>query len=141
MTSPRNQRLVKRLRTSFQVNGGVQRAYVMHTGPGDSYHVHFLGWNSRYDESWTKAMCKEKLKDWVDDAPETCSVCGDIGFLLVCDCCDANFHLTCLSPELTHVPDGKWYCASSMCDSGMVVLPAVSSTTSDPRLRECVRAQ
>lgn len=34
-----------------------------------------------------------------------------------------------------------YYCASSMCDSGMVVLPAVSSTTSDPRLRECVRAQ
>ena len=114
-TSPKNRSRVKRIRTSFQVTNSADRANVMHTGPGDLYHVHFLGWNSRYDEAWTKAMCSEQLQDWVDDAPETCSVCGESGVLLVCDGCEAAFHLACLRPQLDHVPDGEWYCPSRAC--------------------------
>jgi hypothetical protein len=121
VASRKNQSRIKTMRTSFQVIDSTDRAYVMHTGEGDSYHIHFLGWNSRYDEVWTNAMCRKKLRDWIDDAPEICSVCGHTGLLLVCDCCDAAFHLTCASPQLKCVPEGQWFCSSSTCQLRVVI--------------------
>merc|ERR1712146_630270 len=42
-----------------------------------------------------------------------CSACksfeeGD--FLLVCDACEAGYHLYCLSPPILHIPRGNWFC-------------------------------
>lgn len=31
--------------------------------------------------------------------------------LLICDCCDRAFHLGCLVPKRTEIPEGKWYCS------------------------------
>lgn len=44
-----------------------------------------------------------------------CEICGSshVGeALLVCDGCDRLFHITCLDPPLSSVPDGDWFCAS-----------------------------
>ena len=30
---------------------------------------------------------------------------------MICDCCDRAFHLGCLTPKITEVPEGKWYCS------------------------------
>ena len=32
------------------------------------------------------------------------------GVLLLCDGCDGEFHFTCLSPPLTELPSGDWFC-------------------------------
>lgn len=44
-----------------------------------------------------------------------CPICGEVGdmsTLLLCDGegCDAEYHMTCLTPELKKVPDGEWLC-------------------------------
>lgn len=38
-----------------------------------------------------------------DDHPET---------ILLCDNCDAGWHLSCLRPPLLSVPEGDWICPS-----------------------------
>jgi len=35
--------------------------------------------------------------------------------MLLCDNCDAGFHIFCLNPPLSKIPRGKWYCAT--CES------------------------
>lgn len=44
-----------------------------------------------------------------------CSACGHTQpeyNMLLCDGCDAGYHMTCLEPELTVVPEGDWFCPS-----------------------------
>lgn len=48
-----------------------------------------------------------------------CVVCkerkgGRDGDALLCDDCDASYHLGCLSPPLAAVPEGEWYCPACM---------------------------
>eukprot|EP01137_Pigoraptor_chileana_P023900 Opistho-2@90972 len=48
-----------------------------------------------------------------NDAVELCKVCGhghDEDSLLLCDGCDAPYHMYCLSPPLSKVPRGDWHC-------------------------------
>ena len=45
---------------------------------------------------------------------EVCEVCArgeDNGNMLLCDRCSCGFHTYCLSPPLTAVPAGEWFCA------------------------------
>lgn len=47
---------------------------------------------------------------------EMCEVCGgggDNAAMLLCDRCSCGFHMYCLTPALTSVPAGEWFC--SMC--------------------------
>ncbi|CAI5465628.1 unnamed protein product [Closterium sp. Yama58-4] len=44
----------------------------------------------------------------VDD--DVCEVCGGDGELLMCDACPAVYHLHCLHPPLSRVPEGAWFC-------------------------------
>nr|APW83393.1 micronuclear isoform [Tetrahymena thermophila] len=30
--------------------------------------------------------------------------------LLMCDCCDRPFHMSCLEPARTDIPEGRWFC-------------------------------
>ena len=30
--------------------------------------------------------------------------------MLLCDGCDGGYHLSCLRPKLTSIPDGAWFC-------------------------------
>ncbi|XP_027000849.1 bromodomain adjacent to zinc finger domain protein 2A isoform X1 [Tachysurus fulvidraco] len=52
--------------------------------------------------SWEKSIIKV-----------TCQVChkGDNdAFLLLCDGCDHGWHMFCLRPKVTQVPEGDWFC-------------------------------
>lgn len=54
-----------------------------------------------------------------------CSVCGDKanpGQILLCDECDQAFHLYCLDPPLTEVPEeDDWYCSACKNDVTEIV--------------------
>ena len=48
-----------------------------------------------------------------DEGGSGCAVCGtskDEAKLLLCDGCDAEYHMYCLKPKLLKVPSGQWYC-------------------------------
>jgi hypothetical protein len=40
-----------------------------------------------------------------------CCVCGgNNGTLVLCDKCDAEYHISCLRPRVREVPKGEWFC-------------------------------
>ena len=48
---------------------------------------------------------------------EPCSVCGEAegySHIVIYDACERPYHLQCLSPPRSVVPDGAWYC--HLCD-------------------------
>ena len=77
------------------------------------------------------------------DAP--CNTCGDAGgaaSMVLCDGCDAAQHIHCMTPPLTKVPEGDWFCdactAAKARDGTMAVLPdhlrrSVASASSSRR--------
>ncbi|XP_019436112.1 PREDICTED: uncharacterized protein LOC109342624 isoform X2 [Lupinus angustifolius] len=42
-----------------------------------------------------------------------CSICQEVGEVMLCDNCPSVFHYTCLGLE--KVPDGDWFCSSCCC--------------------------
>ncbi|NXC87955.1 UHRF1 ligase, partial [Cercotrichas coryphoeus] len=54
-----------------------------------------------------------------------CHICGgkqDPDKQLMCDECDMAFHIYCLSPPLSRIPDEDWYCPECRNDASEVVL-------------------
>lgn len=52
-----------------------------------------------------------------------CKVCGidrDDDSVLLCDTCDAEYHMYCLNPPLARIPEGNWYCPSCVVGKPMV---------------------
>ena len=48
-----------------------------------------------------------------------CAVCGktdDPQLIVLCDGCDEEFHIGCLTPPLATVPEGDWFCSNCMED-------------------------
>ena len=48
---------------------------------------------------------------------QVCSLCHGKDYdakILLCDECDKGFHMFCLSPPLTAVPEGDWYCSDCL---------------------------
>jgi PHD-finger len=41
---------------------------------------------------------------------DKCGICGEGGSLLICDECEGEYHLACLKPPLSAVPEGRWEC-------------------------------
>ena len=42
-----------------------------------------------------------------------CNVCGvddNYDAILLCDGCDSEFHMHCLTPPLARIPKGDWFC-------------------------------
>jgi len=39
-----------------------------------------------------------------------CALCHRSGELLMCDTCNLVYHLQCLDPPLTAIPNGTWSC-------------------------------
>ena len=42
-----------------------------------------------------------------------CTICGDRGHeavMILCDGCEKGFHIYCMTPKLTEIPAGDWYC-------------------------------
>ena len=59
-----------------------------------------------------------KVRRSGEDGGVPCSECGSGGDganMLLCDNCDAGWHLYCLPSPLARVPDGDWTCPA--CDS------------------------
>ena len=74
------------------------------------------------DRSWTdknswEQVCKARgprgdAEDEDDeDDDDVCAACSEGGQLVLCDGCNAGYHLECMKPTpLTTVPDGEWRC-------------------------------
>lgn len=41
---------------------------------------------------------------------EICNLSDREDTMLLCDGCDQGYHMQCLSPALTEIPEGSWYC-------------------------------
>lgn len=55
------------------------------------------------------------------ESPDACVICRKTHSpttTLLCDHCDGAYHMRCLDPPLTQVPEGKWYCAGCLVGSG-----------------------
>lgn len=50
-----------------------------------------------------------------DHHMEYCRVCKDGGELLCCEQCPSAYHIYCLNPPLTRVPDEEWICPRCSC--------------------------
>lgn len=48
--------------------------------------------------------------DDMDFHDDCCALCHRVGELLMCDTCSLVYHLNCLDPPLTSVPQGFWSC-------------------------------
>lgn len=52
-------------------------------------------------------------------------MCGDNseakGIVLLCDSCDAEYHLTCCTPPLEACPEGEWFCLTCRMNRGDLV--------------------
>ncbi|XP_060515758.1 E3 ubiquitin-protein ligase UHRF1-like isoform X2 [Cylas formicarius] len=65
----------------------------------------------------------------MDNSQKGCKFCGcrlcsgksDCDKLLLCDECDAGFHISCLDPPLDKIPDGDWYCPFCKTDDSKIV--------------------
>ena len=52
----------------------------------------------------------KKALFWQDAHDDFCGVCNQSGQLLLCDTCSKVYHLQCLDPPLSEIPDGRWCC-------------------------------
>jgi len=50
-----------------------------------------------------------------DHHMEYCRVCRDGGELLCCEQCPSAYHIYCLNPPLTRIPDEEWICPRCSC--------------------------
>ncbi|XP_053319571.1 E3 ubiquitin-protein ligase UHRF1 [Spea bombifrons] len=82
-------------------------------------------------ESPQKRRNGPECKDCKDDPKKTCRMCAchicggkqDPEKQLLCDECDMAFHIYCLSPPLSSIPqDEDWYCPDCRNDASEVVL-------------------
>eukprot|EP00667_Euglena_gracilis_P017512 EG_transcript_18477 len=67
------------------------------------------GGESSEDESSQSSSSSSASSE--DETP--CAACGraeDAASILLCDQCEAHYHLGCLSPPLRRVPEGDWFC-------------------------------
>ncbi|KAL0954199.1 hypothetical protein HGRIS_005327 [Hohenbuehelia grisea] len=59
------------------------------------------------------------------NAPPLCIRCntekGDDDSPLECDKCDGSYHLACLDPPLSAVPDGEWFCPECIDTPGLPI--------------------
>jgi hypothetical protein len=72
-------------------------------------------------------LCLPELAHLEAVACERCKDVGDDEELLLCDSrnCNRGYHLGCLTPVLTEVPDGDWFCpmcTSAPCKVGSLTL-------------------
>ena len=61
--------------------------------------------NDESSETNREQTCKTSVNESI------CKACGkDDGLVLLCDSCDAAYHMNCVIPPINNVPDGFWYC-------------------------------
>ncbi|BHF73229.1 choline dehydrogenase 5 [Sparganum proliferum] len=50
-----------------------------------------------------------------DEHQEFCTECRDGGDLICCENCPASYHIGCLNPPLSQIPEGVWLCPRCGC--------------------------
>ncbi|KAJ0183607.1 hypothetical protein K1T71_000030 [Dendrolimus kikuchii] len=61
-----------------------------------------------------------------------CNICSgkeDPDKIVLCDECDLGFHIACLDPPLTELPDDDWYCPYCKRDANEVIAPGAAKQT------------
>mmetsp|Transcript_25433 Transcript_25433/g.31175 ORF Transcript_25433/g.31175 Transcript_25433/m.31175 type:complete len:363 (+) Transcript_25433:16-1104(+) len=74
---------------------------------------------SRAKASGVKDSHKTKASTSASTQVKGCIVCKKPdrpGSIILCDGCDDEYHMYCLSPPLLSVPDGEWFCDNCMDD-------------------------
>jgi chromodomain-helicase-DNA-binding protein 4 len=56
------------------------------------------------------AAAARQAKEEDDNHMEYCRVCRDGGELLCCDRCPSSYHMHCLIPPMTVIPEDDWFC-------------------------------
>jgi len=56
------------------------------------------------------ATAARQAKEEEDNHMEYCRVCRDGGELLCCDRCPSSYHMHCLIPPMTVIPEDDWFC-------------------------------
>ena len=59
---------------------------------------------------------EEDNQSLTDSNLDYCITCEKVGELLCCDFCPNSYHLGCLTPPLSKVPDGVWACPKCIFD-------------------------
>lgn len=83
----------------------------------------------------TSTGLDEELKKapWEEGVCKICGIDKDDDSTLLCDGCDAEYHIYCLEPPLSIIPEGNWYCPSCVAheqgDSSHVPTAAETSRT------------
>ncbi|KDO24257.1 hypothetical protein SPRG_09892 [Saprolegnia parasitica CBS 223.65] len=57
--------------------------------------------------------CPRCLQTPIGQQTKACRLCSsdsNLSQIILCDCCDDEYHLYCLVPPLTDVPSGDWFC-------------------------------
>lgn len=77
-----------------------------------------------------------------------CEICNQSDredIMLLCDGCDAGYHMDCLMPPLTEIPEGSWYCdncfASEVTDDDIPEVLAEMESFVAPATRLRVREE
>jgi hypothetical protein len=74
------------------------------------------------------------------DDDGVCCVClrdEAFGTILICDACDNEYHLNCLNPPITTIPEGDWFCPK--CDHSPKKRPASKASDKGPRPKKASR--
>lgn len=76
---------------------------------------------------------------------EICNRSDREDIMLLCDGCDAGYHMDCLMPPLTEIPEGSWYCdncfASETSEDDITQVLAEMETFTAPETRLRVRRE
>jgi hypothetical protein len=79
-----------------------------------SCYTYYLGTYKKSDAyRLLKTVCADERHDQAAlnaHGVDACAVCGDGGSLLICDGCEGEYHMGCLRPPLSCVPEGHWEC-------------------------------
>ena len=51
-----------------------------------------------------------RMKQDRNKESDVCDLCDNGGELIVCDLCNKAYHFYCLTPPLTMIPNGEWFC-------------------------------
>ncbi|KAK4842027.1 hypothetical protein QYF36_014509 [Acer negundo] len=59
-----------------------------------------------------ESACEIPKAPWDEGVCKVCGIDKDDDNVLLCDTCDSGYHTYCLTPPLSRVPEGNWYCPS-----------------------------
>jgi hypothetical protein len=76
------------------------------------------------EEALDECPDKEQLEEIINDEDTACEICKsteDGVNMLLCDNCDAGYHLKCAIPPLAEIPPTNWYCHTCLRRSGKML--------------------